>query len=437
MKKRGRILKRLSLITAIAMLITVFNIPLLGYAAEPTPAGQNGFGVAIDNIEGGYTPVTTEGIVIDDLYDEELDYGDGPFHMFEITYGDEDAVPEGTITISSSDPDVVTVTSYHQPDNEVPIDSYASKAKIEVSDEGYTTQYFDLYYMGFGKADITMTFTYPDGKEVTMAEFPVTVKGVMVLIDEDIFAYDGKVKTPEIGVVDWQGNIVSEDNYTVNYAEGRKLPGVYDIEIVFDEDYDGYQGSWITYFVITPKAPASVSTRLTGHDDIRVSWSKSTGADGYYVYYKKGSGSYNLLKRVTGTYATAANLTDGAKYAFKIVPYVNAYGDRIKSKSYRSSSYIYTLKKISTPKVSKSGTKVKVRWTNISGETGYQISKSTKSKGTNIVATYKTTKGTYKTISAKKGTKYYYKVRAYKSYVVNGKTVKVYGPWSAVKSYRR
>ena len=180
----------------------------------------------------------------------------------------------------------MTVTTYHQPDNDVPVNSYASKAKINVSDEGYTTQYFDLYYTGLGQADITMTFTYPDGKEVTMAEFPVTVKGVIVLIEKDIFVYDGKEKTPGIGVVDWQENIVSEDNYTVNYAEGRKLPGVYDIEIVFDENYDGYQGSWITYFVITPKAPAGVSTRLTGHDDIKVSWSKSTGADGYYVYYK-------------------------------------------------------------------------------------------------------------------------------------------------------
>lgn len=462
MKKRGRsLLKRISMITAVAMLITVFNIPFMGYATEgqAASAAQNGFGVAIgDHIEGGYTPIADEGVVVDDLYDEELDYGDGPYHEFEITYNDgifdedpdypgvdqEDAVPEGLITITSSDVDVVAPILQKRVYNEN-TDKYEyiyqndiqATSKLDVDDEGFTTQYFSLYYTGFGQATITMTFTYPDGEEVTMAEFPVTVKGVAVVIDQDIFAYDGNVKTPEIGVVDWQGNIVSEDNYTLNYADGRKLPGVYDIEIVFNEDYDGYKGSWVTYFVITPKAPASVSTRLTGHDDIRVSWKASTGADGYYVYYKKGTGSYNLLKRVTGTYATASNLTDGAKYTFKIVPYVDAYGEKVKANVYKTSAATYTLKKISTPKVSKSGTKVKVRWTNISGETGYQISRSTKSKGTNIVATYKTTKGTYKNITAKKGTKYYYKVRAYKSYVVNGKTVKVYGPWSETKSYRR
>ena len=86
-----------------------------------------------------------------------------------------------------------------------------------------------------------------------------------------------------------------------------------------------------------------------------------------------------------------------------------------------------------TPVVTKSGSKVKVSWKNIAGETGYQISKATKSGKTSIVATYKTTKGTYKMLTAKKGTKYYYKVRAYKQV---GKT-KIYGPWSKVKSYKR
>ena len=103
------------------------------------------------------------------------------------------------------------------------------------------------------------------------------------------------------------------------------------------------------------------------------------------------------------------------------------------TKSPTKTASIYTLKKLSTPRVSKSSSKVKVSWTNISGETGYQISRSTKKTGTNIVATYKTTSGTSKTISAAKGKTYYYKVRADKE--VGGQ--KIYGPWSSVKSYKR
>jgi hypothetical protein len=87
--------------------------------------------------------------------------------------------------------------------------------------------------------------------------------------------------------------------------------------------------------------------------------------------------------------------------------------------------------------VTKKGIKVKVKWQNINGETGYQISKSLKKKGTNVVATYKTAKGNYKLIPAAKGKKFYYKVRAYKTVKVGKKFVKVYGPWSKTTLYKK
>ena len=102
------------------------------------------------------------------------------------------------------------------------------------------------------------------------------------------------------------------------------------------------------------------------------------------------------------------------------------------SKSTKS-SYIYTLKKVSTPIVKKySRTKVIIQWANISGETGYQISRSTSKTGTSIVYTYNTTTGKSKVLSAVRGKTYYYKVRAYR--IVSGK--KIYGPWSTVRVYK-
>ena len=178
---------------------------------------------------------------------------------------------------------------------------------------------------------------------------------------------------------------------------------------------------------------SSASAKLYGHDDVKFSWSKVSNASGYNVYYKKStSSSYTHLKRTTGTSVKKAGLTDGVKYYFKVVPYYKSGDTRYASIKYKTAS-VYTLKKIGTPTVSKSGTKVKVKWKNISGETGYQISRSTKRTGTNIVSTYKTTSGTYKTVKATKNKTYYYKVRAYKT--VDGK--KIYGPWSSVKSYKR
>jgi hypothetical protein len=89
---------------------------------------------------------------------------------------------------------------------------------------------------------------------------------------------------------------------------------------------------------------------------------------------------------------------------------------------------VTTLKKVSVPKVIKSGKKVNVTWTDISGETGYQISQATGKSKTSIVLTGT---GTSKTVNAKKGKTLYYKVRAYKK--VGNKMI--YGPWSDVKAF--
>jgi hypothetical protein len=100
---------------------------------------------------------------------------------------------------------------------------------------------------------------------------------------------------------------------------------------------------------------------------------------------------------------------------------------------YKQANSITTLKKIKDVKVVKSGSKkVKVSWSNIGGETGYQISRTTTTGGSHIVATYKTSSGKSKVVKAPKKRRYYFKVRAYKT--VDGK--KIYGPWSEAKKFK-
>ncbi len=195
-------------------------------------------------------------------------------------------------------------------------------------------------------------------------------------------------------------------------------------------------------------APATVKANLTavngqqaGYDDIKVTWTavKGSTADGYRVNYKKGTGAYVNGKFYKGAGSrTVANLDDGYKYTFQVTPYVVINDDIFTAgtKCFSNKSktaYTYTLKKVVLNNFSKSGTKVKVTWKNINGETGYQISRAAKQNGTNIVATFATTTGTSKLINADKGKTYYYKVRAYKT--VNG--TKIFGPWSAAKKFKR
>lgn len=244
------------------------------------------------------------------------------------------------------------------------------------------------------------------------------------------YTYTGAKKTPTVTVKDSKGKkLVEGKNYKLTYSSStRKDIGRYSVKVTFIGDYSG---SKTLYFTIGPKNPTSVKAALYGYDDVKVSWSKVSGASGYKVYYKKSTTSTWSSKTTTGTSLKLANLADGAKYDVKVVTYKTKSG--YKCYNAGKSTSVYTLKKVTGIKAAKSGTKVKVSWTNIAGESGYQISKSTKKSGTSIAATYNTTSGKYKTISATKKKTYYYKVRAYK--VVDGK--KIYGPWSTAVKYVR
>jgi len=248
--------------------------------------------------------------------------------------------------------------------------------------------------------------------------------------------YTGKAVSPTVTVKNAAGDILVKGiDYKVT-GVGTKV-GRHTLTIT---GIGAYNGTKKLTYTIVPKKPASASANLStvsgGYDDVKFTWKASTGATGYLVSYKKGTGSYSKAITVTGkTSYTKKNLDDGEKYIFKVVPYYKTasgttkYSDSDQSRT----AIVYTLKKIAAPTLSKSDKKVKVKWNNINGETGYQISRSTSKTGTNIVATYKTTSGTNRTVTATKGKKYYYKVRAYK--VVNG--TKVFAPWSAVKAYTR
>lgn len=296
---------------------------------------------------------------------------------------------------------------------------------------------FSIYHDHTYKTVLTKATTSSNGSSKQVCSVCGDVKSTTtiykissVTLSTSNYTYNGKAQKPTVTVKNSKGTTLKNGtDYTVSYASGRTKMGKYKVTVTFKGKYSG---SKVLHFEIGPKNPSSVKTSLYGYDDVKVSWSKVSGVSGYKVYYKKSTApSWTLLKTTTATSFKKANLSDGTKYDFKVVAYKNVSRNACENAGKTSS--IYTLKKVAGVKASKSSSKVKVSWTNISGETGYQISQSTSKSKTKVVATYKTTSGKYKTVSATKGKTYYYKVRAYK--VVDGK--KIYGPWSNVVKYKR
>ena len=150
-------------------------------------------------------------------------------------------------------------------------------------------------------------------------------------------------------------------------------------------------------------------------DGVKITWSKESGADKYYVYRKTGSsGKYSKIATVKGnskiTY-TDKSAKSGKKYYY----YVKAVNEAGSSSASGSKSIYYLADTtLSTPKSTKSG--VTLKWKKVTGAEGYQVYRKTGSGSYSKIATVKgNSKVTYTDKKAKKGKTYTYKIKAYKS----------------------
>lgn len=251
-----------------------------------------------------------------------------------------------------------------------------------------------------------------------------------ITLSTTAYTYNGKNKTPSVTVKDSKGNTLKKDtDYTVKYESGRKVPGKYTVTVTFKGKYSGTK---TLYFTIVPKVTSKVTASQTT-STITLKWNKVTGADGYRVFkYNSKTKKYEKLKDVSGTSLKISKLKAGTKYKFKVRAYTK--DDGIIWGAYSSVFETATRCKTPTLKVTSSSKgKALLSWTNVSGESGYQVYYSTKKdSGYKKLASYKTNvvKGSKSKLSSKKT--YYFKVRAYTK--TNSGTV--YSAWSSVKSIK-
>ncbi len=177
-------------------------------------------------------------------------------------------------------------------------------------------------------------------------------------------------------------------------------------------------------------ANTAVSSVSNTADGVKVSWTKDTAKTGYYVYRKAGSATKwskvkTVAKNTTASW-TDTNTKNGTKYTYKVCSY--------KGKKVYSSSKTKVIYRLTVPSVTvkrKGATSINVKTGKNSSATGYQITYATNSKFSNAKSVYVRGNTADKAITGlKKYTKYYVKVRAYKTVG----SVKYYSAYSSAKS---
>jgi len=169
-------------------------------------------------------------------------------------------------------------------------------------------------------------------------------------------------------------------------------------------------------------------TNVASSGKPKLSWSKVSGADKYFVYRTTSkNGEYSYIGKTTGTSYTDISAVAEKTYYYKIKA-ISTYNSNAHG---AKSAYISKMCDLSRPEVSvrrNSSGKPKLSWGKISKADKYFVYRAT-SKNGEYTYIGKTTNTYYTNTSAKKGKTYYYKVRAISTYNKNA-----HSAYSVVKS---
>ena len=313
----------------------------------------------------------------------------------------------------------------------------------KVTEINYNEKKDQIYYAGWCKdSNDTEIYVYSPATTEQNGSYAMVCSGCGLVkstgtsymissatLNKTSFAYDGKTKSPVPVIKTFNGDKLQNGiDYTYYYNQAnRSKIGKYSLTVEF---IGKYGGDPVTLdFNIVNSGPASAGAKLYGFNDIKVTWSKVSGASGYRVYYKKSTAAaYKNYKTTKNLSLKFADLAGNTKYNFKVVPTFKD-GRQAGSKIVSAT----TLKKLNQPTFEKIGPeRVSLYWQSITAATGYQVWWSTAKNGKyQKLCDFSANEAGGVSFNVPKNQKYWYKTRAYRT--VNGK--KIFAPYSVPKAY--
>ena len=156
-----------------------------------------------------------------------------------------------------------------------------------------------------------------------------------------------------------------------------------------------------------PAAPTVSINRSNGKP--KLSWKAVSGATKYWIYRSTDGKNFKHFDSTTKLSYTNSGAASGTKYYYRVKAVTVVNGKNVTSANSGTKSLLTSLAKPSVSITTSNG-KPKIYWNAVDGAVKYWVYRSTDGK------TFKyydsTTKASYTNLSAKKNTKYYYKVKA-------------------------
>lgn len=218
----------------------------------------------------------------------------------------------------------------------------------------------------------------------------------------------------------WKKIATVPGSSTVKYIDTTAQSGTaytYTVRAYRGSTLSKYDAAGVCVKYLSVPAMSSVGNGTAG---VTVKWNKVTGASGYYVYRKSGSGSWKHI----GTISDGSKISFVDKTAASGTTYtytVRAYSGSTKS-GYDTAGK--SVKYLSAPAMSSAGNGtmgVTVKWSKVTGASGYYVYRKTGSGNWKHIGTVSGgSKVSFVDKTAASGTTYTYTVRAYSGSTKSG-----------------